>query len=857
MGFLARPAALVLLLGIVLLLCPPSASAEVTADEPVCVAALRLVDDARPQAARTMLDAADTADPGACDAVARYSDAAIASAQNLADRATGEQNVAAAAELAATALAIDADNADARAAAASAADAQLSDAQLIASGWARALDVHILALRGPVVALVAVVLALLASARLLTLTALPLPRLHRPEHRAVGVFGLLLIGSSASGAVLALADPTGSALWGPASWCFAGAAVVAGAVGVCLVALLAASERQPDLPRPWSVLVMASTVACTVTGLVVVNLGLSSIMLTGPTVIAPLWSLMACAATGAAAGVLLFATWIGTRLRVSVDVHNADGSVRNSSTGQLLAYLNELGAEKPRGVEAPRGTEMDALTNALDGIPEGRVAQVVLRVVRTVLGTTPWRVIVDEDGDGRVSAEILRNGRSLDTMSTSRQPFRFLTEATERPVPEPDLKKFVAAFVVTTMSLHHQGFEGLLGARSWSGVGLYYIATTDLAREDRAAQVALAHATAREPANWLAQFALRRLVAKRADDDPRRMRAYGEWIGEHLKGEGKLVGRGTEIVRLRSLWTRLVLSANADTIEDQRRHDGRKTADTSASRTKRYLADLEHEMNRKDLPSWVRTAPLFADMESAEKPIRWSVLGVEPEDGALSPFSPTGHFNRACYYAMQPTPEDDVVADALQVALSLPRLRDSLARDPQLARFRNTETFRRDFSDPIKTSFADLDRVQPHREKLERAGLRTPAALARSSVTEVAQMLRVARSVSQDLVEIARIADSAHRTVGDVGMEVVQQLDVLGHRSVGDVLALTSDRRAELARQVARSVSGRPGAESAGNVRAVAVVLIDWFDALEDEPLPVAGASITNHAISPRAPSAR
>ncbi|WP_140416607.1 hypothetical protein, partial [Arthrobacter globiformis] len=64
-------------------------------------------------------------------------------------------------------------------------------------------------------------------------------------------------------------------------------------------------------------------------------------------------------------GAILTAWWLATRLRIEITVADSEGADRQGDVGLVAAMLNELGAQKPRGIEVPRGADVTALEGAI------------------------------------------------------------------------------------------------------------------------------------------------------------------------------------------------------------------------------------------------------------------------------------------------------------------------------------------------------------------------------------------------------------------------------------------------------------------------------------------------------------
>lgn len=91
--------------------------------------------------------------------------------------------------------------------------------------------------------------------------------------------------------------------------------------------------------------------------------------------------------------------------------HNDDKEQR-AEAALVAALLYERGAEKPRGLEVPRGVDTTALAGALTDLPDNVIGKIIRYLVDTVTGTTPWVAHVEGDADRR-TVSISRNGRPV------------------------------------------------------------------------------------------------------------------------------------------------------------------------------------------------------------------------------------------------------------------------------------------------------------------------------------------------------------------------------------------------------------------------------------------------------------
>lgn len=241
---------------------------------------------------------------------------------------------------------------------------------------------------------------------------------------------------------------------------------------------------------------------------------------------------------GAAAGSFLFATWMASRQRLSVDVRNSKGEANESDTSYVVALLNDLGGSRPRGLEVPRGTDATGLSAVpLSTTFSNGVLAALQKTFESVFGITPWRIAVDSKSDDLVSVVVTRNGWTAGAASISRSNrliFPALPaegKATAEGVPALDLYKMAAAFILATLAPHYQGFKGLGGATDWRSIGLHFIATTDFEGHKDEQILLLARAMELDPENLPAEAAMRNLYYRHFPTETTEQMAYRDWLG--------------------------------------------------------------------------------------------------------------------------------------------------------------------------------------------------------------------------------------------------------------------------------------------------------------------------------------
>lgn len=246
-------------------------------------------------------------------------------------------------------------------------------------------------------------------------------------------------------------------------------------------------------------------------------------------------------------GSALFGIWIASRPRLVIVVRNQDGTLQESGTSYIIAVLNELGATPPRGVEIPRGADATGLADAtISAELSNKILASFLKIAQAIFGGTPWRIVVDSVSDNDMAVAITRNGWGAKATTIRRSNgvlFPIWPEKTEESkekstagtppddeIPGQELHAMAAAFIVSTLAQHYQGYEGLCGATDWRSIGLQYLATTDYAGQEEVQKKMLARAVELDPGNLLASASLMNLLYRHEPAYTIGLQRYESWL---------------------------------------------------------------------------------------------------------------------------------------------------------------------------------------------------------------------------------------------------------------------------------------------------------------------------------------
>lgn len=221
------------------------------------------------------------------------------------------------------------------------------------------------------------------------------------------------------------------------------------------------------------------------------------------------------------AGLPLFSVGRARRLRVEIEALGRDGKRSESAAAYIMNRLNTMGAHKPRGVLAPRGTDVSSLPEeALATIPQGEIAAAFYRIFRILVATTPWSARVVQVDNDAVTIELSHLRRQTESTVIFRSelglPPRIpnLGDAELGECCKRDLLTAAAAFILLRLSETHTILQnGLCGVTKWRSLACHVLASSPPWEEDTDTRAELlARAVEKDPGNyaaWSSYFLLR------------------------------------------------------------------------------------------------------------------------------------------------------------------------------------------------------------------------------------------------------------------------------------------------------------------------------------------------------------
>lgn len=410
----------------------------------------------------------------------------------------------------------------------------------------------------------------------------------------------------------------------------------------------------------------------------------------------------------------------GPRLTIT-----SKGDADAPATEYLRTLTTLLGASPPRGLEVPSGTDADFLTwIGISETPGNPLVAAVVRVLKLSLPPTPWQLVVTAHSADLMTAELTRNRRLVDTETIQRGAmFRFLDGVgaadTDDTLP---LAPFAAAFAVLRIASAHGLRQGLAGAQRPRSVALQYLGALR-PRGDTSTEAIFAEALSRDPQNMLARISYWHSLYRAADSVEKlvRYRALldGVLTGSSLADEPAL--------RLRVLYTRVAVGINLRSL------DGVDPGLEAAATT--LLAEAVRPLT-DDAETFRNTL-----LESARVLVRSIPDVTDPTPDPEEPESngPSVNYAWGCYFATNGEDPDRALRH-LQLSNENPELAAWRRSDPQLKAFRDSQTYREAFGDPVPADILSVSPFRDHAQRLRSAGLVNAERLAEASVVDLADL---------------------------------------------------------------------------------------------------------------------
>ncbi len=501
------------------------------------------------------------------------------------------------------------------------------------------------------------------------------------------------------------------------------------------------------------------------------------------------WDALGLLALLGAAATLLTVYSLATRLRLSVAVA---GKTDDAGATEIVALLRELGAEKPVGLEIPRGTDVHILQGK--AIAEGStgILATALKAVQAVAGFTPWNIVVDDRG-AETFVVITRNGRSWDSAVTQAQPFG-------ADGPKVDTRKMAAAVILLAVSRGYSkgDFDALAGATDWRSLGWQYVSATDKTLKHDARLWLLNEAIELDPGNHPAQLAFAHETYRNSTTKAG-LWEYYSWLKSY-PGKDNLAAA----LRLRMAYNMLVAAANHCAAKGFEGHEGTAPADDPTRDAATYLRTVLDSTDKDE-----DVKELRAEMvDAASSLLRYAKDRTFPRSMRPAHTSPTKTYNWVCCEAVVNGPSDDLV-EVLASNLATPAAVEWAWDDPMLKRVAAMPAFRKKFGKPPR-SMLEIEPFKAYAEPLKGAHLDNPALLVAPTMTpkRLGKHLSVEPQVAGLLQASARLALKVPDKLEAHRFEILTALRDVGIASRRD-LRRTPLSKNRLADAIAASVAKR------------------------------------------------
>ncbi|BCY09425.1 hypothetical protein [Actinoplanes sp. L3-i22] len=537
---------------------------------------------------------------------------------------------------------------------------------------------------------------------------------------------------------------------------------------------------RPDSRWPWTEAVWRRLTWAGM-GLVIAGAGMWTAAATSGAPAGRSVPLLVTAALSSSAGVIVFGSGLGFRLRVTVDVRGPDGTVSGAGTAYVATRIDAMGSGHPGGLSAPEGSDIVRLPEAaISTIPQARTAAVLIMAIRAVASITPWHAHVTLVDDHAVTVVISRNGRQVDSTVIFAADFGL-------PAGGPTALLTVAStYILFKLTRAYREIrQGLGGATRWSSYACQVLAGTPPWRGDaRLLTRLLAQAVDTDPANasaWLNYLQHMRYTRPYPEALERRVELL-ETLWRDIASRSKLDDETA--LRIRVLYMLTTTACNS-----YRAHSEGAARNRIAGRAQQYAAWLDAEVHddtrprEKGLVEFLETVrPLAAQLSAhvnaipdAEPPPR---SADRPAAGLASLHS---YYTQACFLAGTGRPDE--VLDLLEIAVGNANLRRGAAADPYLVALHGHPRFRAITSGPPE--IAAIGVLGPHAEALHRNGIFHPAQLLRRGPAEdhdLVDQLKVTSATMawiRGVCELAQACPDAELATSWISMLIEEGIDSL------------------------------------------------------------------------------
>lgn len=499
------------------------------------------------------------------------------------------------------------------------------------------------------------------------------------------------------------------------------------------------------------------------------------------------------------AGAGLLSCGLASRLRLTIEATPSTEGKDTPSPARIVAILRKLGADSPRGMEVPVGTDVGVLSDAVTKASSvGWIANIV-GALTAILGFTPWKVVLHRTAGG-TAVVITRNGRTMDATNVSADIL-----GAGMPSGTPDV--LIASFILMTMADGYRdraGFEGLLGSNSWKSIGLVASTQKEIAppaATSRAEVGRLLSAAALQEDNPFSRMALHEHLY-RDRKEPAVAEGYAQWLYKEARKSGPAARPGVhpeaaavgaspppttmadrmairvppgpaqpaDLIRARLLYASLVVTLNV--LETKNREAvaterlgttydslvallaGIQSQDGAIKQLKAQVATLKPAVE-------ARTDEVNAQTAGARARGRWTLKERRMiEAVALDELGP-GAYNAMCRAAVTSGDGGQSLAKAvaLYTVVSVdPELRAWSLNDPTLTALRRDPRMWEVVAE--SNDVLDVAPFAADAEALRKVGIASVGTIAETKPQTLAELIGIARARAVRLVQLAQVLNT-------------------------------------------------------------------------------------------------
>jgi hypothetical protein len=207
---------------------------------------------------------------------------------------------------------------------------------------------------------------------------------------------------------------------------------------------------------------------------------------------------------GGIAAVVLLAYAFASKMRLTLDIKSKDDGKGLDAT-RVMASIDGMAGAVNRGLEFPVGTDVTTASEAVSQLSENTVLAFVQAAAKAILGTSPWRLSIENEAEDAASIAISRNGALIAAKRielAAGSPIAMLST----PSKVDRMAALIAGELIAQLRLRYRADldPNLNGATRGESIALQFIASSSLSgsRDLRSeAMPVLARAVEIDPGN--------------------------------------------------------------------------------------------------------------------------------------------------------------------------------------------------------------------------------------------------------------------------------------------------------------------------------------------------------------------